>query len=421
MDLSTLPVKKIALGAIFAVVAIGAGFGIYYLFFKAPEEAPPMGVEPTAPGGLPTVPGEAPPGEIVEPGEPTLPTVTGLPVTVTKIEAPVSDVSNIARGGLTRVSTNFAKIAEGMSIPDGGDNPYLYNTTDGFFYEVNSFGTLNKLSAQSYPNVDEVSWSPTGEKAILEFPDGSNIMYDFRLNKQYTLPQSWQDFKFNDQGTKIAFEDINLNLDHNWLAIANPDGSQQKYLEPLTDKNTRVDPNWSKSGHAVATYYKPVDSTTTAIHLIGQNDENYRAIDAKGFGVQSKWVPDGKRMIYNAYNIDTDNKPVIYIVDAYGDRIGYNNNSTGINTWIDKCTFHGEDTMYCAVPKYLPDNAGFQPTIADNIPDYIYKVDLNSGAKAIIAEPEFTYTIDSMQVSDDGKNLYFTDKATGQIHYIQLK
>ncbi|MFZ5365243.1 MAG: hypothetical protein ACOZBH_03575 [Patescibacteria group bacterium] len=419
MDLSTLPLKKIAIGVAIAAIATGAGFGIYYLFFKAPAEEAPIPSEPTIPGGLPAVPGETPAGQVIQPGE-----EGALPVTptaaVTKIEAPVTP-STIARGGVTKVTINHANNVLSASVAQGQTNPFIYNRQDGFFYEINPFGTLTKISNISYPNVENVSWDPKGNQAILEFPDGTNILYDFKTKKQSTLPKSWQDFTFNGDGTKIAFKDINLNLDYNWLAIANPDGSAQKYIEPLLDKSARVEPNWSASGHVVATYYKAKDSTTTSIYLIGQNNENFQTIEAKGFGVQAMWVPDGKRMIYNSYDAESDNKPVLHIVDAYGDRIGYNNNSLNLNTWIDKCTFQGAGTMYCAVPKYLSENAGFQPSIANDIPDYIYKIDLNSGAKTILAEPELAYTIDSMNVSQDGKYLYFKDKNTGSLNYIQLK
>jgi len=422
MDLSTIPIKKVAAGAAILIVAGAAGFGIYYLFFRAEAPAPPTNEVVNEIGGLPGIPTEPPTNQIIN-GVPVnaLPPTAALPKTVTKITVPEETVSRIAQGGVTRVSTTFANISTDMAIPEGGNNPVTYNKADGYFYQVDNLGNLTKLTSARYPNVDNISWSPDTTKAILEFPDGSNVMYDFRSQKQVTLPKSWQDFEFNDTGSKIAFKDINAQLDYNWLATANPDGSQQKYIEELLDKSDRVQTNWSKSGHVVATYYKAQDSTSSAIHLVGQNNENYRAITSNGFGVQSTWVPDGRRMVYNAYSFDNNNKPMLYIVDAYGDRVGYNHNSLGINTWVDKCTFQGEDTMYCAVPKYLPDHAGFQPSVADDIPDYIYKVDLKSGAKAIIAEPELTYTIDSMEVSDDGKYLYFTDKATQNIHYIQLQ
>lgn len=421
MDLTNLPLKKIGLGVLFAAIATAAGFGIYYLFFRAPEQAPPVNEAVNEIGGLPGLPAEAPANQIInEAPVNALPPTAGVPERVTKIEAP-EGVDRIARGEITQVTTNFPRTAEAITVANGQRDPYFYNQEDGYFYKVSPQGTLSKLSNTNYPNVEEIAWSPNGDKAILEFPDGSNVLFNFKNNKQVTLPDSWQDFSFNEQGSKIAFKDVNVNLDHNFLAIANPDGSQQKYLEPIADQSNRVQINWSPSGHVVATYYEAKNSTNAEIFLIGQNGENYRSIDAKGFGVESKWLPDGKRLVYNSYNLENDNKPSLHIVDAYGDRIGYNHNDLGVNTWIDKCTFQGKNTMYCAVPKYLPENAGFQPAIADDIPDYIYKIDLNTGAKAIIAEPELTYSINSMRVSEDGKYLYFTDKSSGSVHYIQLK
>ncbi|HUT22231.1 MAG TPA: hypothetical protein VMX18_02340 [Candidatus Bipolaricaulota bacterium] len=423
MNLSNLPVKKIGLAALILIIAAGAGYGIYYLFFR---QAAPVITENEATneaaGGLPTGPAGGVTNQIVNgvPVNEALPGIPGIPKTITKVPAPTG-ISAIAAGGVTKVATNFTGAVAAVNMPAGQNNPLFYNPQDGYFYEISSFGTTTKKSNTSYPNAQNIAWASNGDKAILEFPDGSNILYDFKLQKQTSLPKSWQDFQFNDQGSKIAFKDINVNENYNWLAIADPDGSKQKYLETLGDRGSRVEINWSPTSNTVANYYKSENASSTTIYMIGQNEENFRAIDAKGQFVQSKWVPDGKRMVYSAYSAETDNKPNLYIVDAVGDSVGYNHNSLNLNTWIDKCVFQGESIMYCAVPKSLPSDAGFQPTIADTIPDYIYKIDLNTGSKVIIAEPEYSYTIQNMEISPDGKYLYFTDKALGQLHNIQLK
>ena len=179
--------------------------------------------------------------------------------------------------------------------------------------------------------------------------------------------------------------------------------------------------DWSPNGKIVAQYKSGGTEDTSKIYFVGQNNENYKALDLRGYGAQTKWTPDGARLLYSAHSAATNNKPELYIVDASGDNIGYNHQSLKLNTWADKCTFANADTMYCGVPKEMPENANMMPSIADNIPDYIYKVDLKTGVKSFVAEPEYDFTIDQIVVSGDEGSLYFTDKLTGNLHTIKLK
>jgi len=78
--------------------------------------------------------------------------------------------------------------------------------------------------------------------------------------------------------------------------------------------------------------------------------------------------------------------------------------------------------MYCAVPKGLPRGAGLYPDIADSYNDNFYSVNLNTGAKTLIANPigeQFGYSADNLFVSDDGHWLYFTDQS-GNLQSMRL-
>ena len=214
---------------------------------------------------------------------------------------------------------------------------------------------------------------------------------------------------------------MNSNPDYRFVGVASADGSSIKYLEPLGDTPNDFKVDWSPSGQMVATFNKGVSGQTSRLFFVGQNDENFKAIDLQGYGVETKWVPDGQILLYSAHNGDTQHKPMLYIVDAVGANAGANHQSLGLNTWPDKCSFSGSNTLYCAVPKELPYGADYAPAVADQTPDYIYKVDLTTGGKTFIAEPDVDYTIEQMVVSEDGSSLFFTDKATKAVHSIKLK
>ena len=104
--------------------------------------------------------------------------------------------------------------------------------------------------------------------------------------------------------------------------------------------------------------------------------------------------------------------------------MGQNKIALGLNTWADKCTFAG-GLAYCAVPQGLPEGAGFTRALAQGLPDAIWQIDLASGGTALLAQPMNEQgqgiATSGITVSADGRWLYFTDAATGQLRSVQLK
>jgi len=413
-----LPWKKIGLVILFLAVSGAAGYGLYFLFFKPAPTPEPTIEKPGVsqlPGAVTGKPIEVTPGTQGLPsGTPNLPVMRIPAATETQIDT-------VASGRITKVTDLSYQKAEQVALAATGDGVRSYDSSDGKFYKITADGERVAMSDTAYKNIENVAWSNTSDQAILEFPDGTNVMYDFDNQKQITLPKDWAEFQFSDDGGKLAFKDMNANPDYQWLAIANPDGSGQKYLEPLGTKASQFHVNWSPTGNVVAEYRTGKSGDTSSIYFVGQNNENFRTITANGYGVESKWAPDGEKLLYSAHSFSTSNKPMLYIVDAAGDNIGYNHQSLNLNTWADKCAFADKETMYCAVPKELPEGADLLPSIADSTPDYLYKVNVRTGVKSFIAEPEYGYTIDQIMPSENGEDLFFTDKQTGTLHSIKLK
>jgi hypothetical protein len=413
------PWKKILMIVGFIAVIIIMALAIYYVFFKGPTPTAPIEEEkPITPVTLPIAPG----GEIPTEGAPTVVTPTVPTQIVTKVPVPEAAViDDVARGGITKVNDIDYSRTASMSLDSSGDKLMTYNRETGEFYRLSATGEKTLLTSKTFKDVENIDWAPKSSKAILEFPDGSNILYDFSTDKQVTLPKSWEEFQFSDSESQIAFKDMDQNPDKRFLAVASPDGSNQKYLEFLGYKADKVDVLWSPNNQVVATFRETVSTSTSKIYLIGQNQENFRAIEANGQNITMQYTPTGERLVYSAQNSYSQNKPVLYIVDAAGDNIGKNHYSLNLNTWADKCAFADNTTMYCAVPKEMPDGAGWFPELADGIGDYIYKVNLTNGNKSLIAEPEYDYPINQITVSDDGATLFFTDKTTNSVHQIKLK
>ena len=402
--------RKILIIMMMAAVVAAMGLALWFLFFRSaaptvpPDEQPPGG---EVPGG-----GLLPSG----PGEP----VTGEP-TVPSGELP-SGASATATGGLTAVSMVTTDRTEGAAIGTGGRVSY-YNRNDGKFYRLDANGNPIALSGRQFYNVDGVTFDPSGSRAIIEYPDGSNIFYDFDANRQVTLPQHWEDFDFSTDGERIVAKSLGLDEGSRYLVVAAPDGTGLTPIQELGNNADKVTVAWSPNNQVVAMSEtgQSYGVSTHEIYLIGQNQENFKSLKVEGLGFQPLWSPSGEQLLYSVSGSANDYRPELWVVDGDGDNIGNNRHSLNVETWAEKCTFTDSATVYCGVPDGLETGWGLQPTLADGVPDTIYKIDVNTGARTKIAIPEGNHTIGSLMVSPNEDWLYFTDKDTGFLNKIQLK
>lgn len=402
--------RRILLFIGFFLAIGGIGFALYFFFFRAaPSEVVPTPGEVTdgvGGEGLPTA-GEGTGGGVV-------PTPTQPPV--------ISGAAPIANGGITQVTAVAPSPTAGASISKDGSLSY-YDRSDGRFYRMGNDGTLTQLSSKQFSNVSNATFSPVGTNAILEYPDGSNVYYDFLTNRQVTLPKHWEEFAFSSAGDKIAAKSIGVDESNRFLVVASPDGSGAKAVQELGDNADKVTVAFSPTGQSIAISDTGVAAgpTSRTVYFIGQNSENLRSMTVEGLDFVPQWAPDGKQLLYSTASAGNEYKPTLWIVDGYGDDIGRNRKSLSVSTWADKCTFADTSTVYCAVPRTLPRGAGLQPTLFDEVPDDIFRIDIATGLQTRIAIPEGDHTVDQIMLTPDKQSLYFTDKTTGILNQIQLK
>ena len=134
-----------------------------------------------------------------------------------------------------------------------------------------------------------------------------------------------------------------------------------------------------------------------------------------------KWSPQGDRLLYSVYSSSNDLKPELWVALAQGENIGAGRAKLNIQTWADKCTFTSKTEVYCAVPEELPEGAGLFRELAKNTKDNLYKIDIQTGLRKLVAIPDGKFTMSDLIVSDNGYYLYFTDTNTGRINKIKLK
>lgn len=408
--------KNYFLIAGFVVVIIAWGYLIYFLFFRSTTQ-PGISETPATEGpGFSSVLPETTDGpqniieEIKNNGK--------LQVTI-----PTGSIKpdDIAKGGITNVTKLTNTKVSGITTNQTGNSIQYYNETEGIFYTVDKNGKKVKLSDKQFYNVDEVTWSPKKNKAVIEYPDGSNIVYDFDKERQVTLPKHWEEFEFSDNGEKIVMKSIGLDPNNRWLAITNDDGSKSEKVTSIGINANNIIPSWSPNNQIVAMEKQGIDFNRQEIFFIGLNNENFKSTVIEGRGFEHTWSPEGNRLLYSVYSTETNLKPNLWVVDAQGESIGNRKTDLKLETWAHKCSFSGASSLYCSVPTGLEEGAGVFPELSRETSDLLFKIDTNTGLRRLIAIPNGSYNISQLVISENEEEAYFTDEITGELHMIKLK
>lgn len=404
--------KKIFLILAFILVVFILGFLMYSLFFKSSQTNQPGPGNNNEEEQATTTPGNLPSsGKLNQINKIQIPS---------KLPGQKTDTNSEQEQVGSQINELAGTESLGATISADGWMKY-YNKEDGKFYQIDKNGNVSLLSDKTFYSVEKITWSPNKNKAILEYPDGANIIYDFSANKQVSMPSHWKDFDFSPDGNSIVMKSIGNDPGNRWLAIVNEDGSQAQKIESLGEKDETVYSSWSPNGQTIAMYTEGIDFNRQEVFFVGLHNENFKSMTVEGRGFQQKWSPDGNKLLYSVYSSTNAFKPNLWIANAKGDFIGTGRNNLNIETWAEKCTFADAVNIYCAIPKDLPENAGLFPELAQNTEDVLYHIDMNTGAKKIIYSPDESYNMSNIIISEDNKYAYFTDAQTKKIYKVKIK
>ncbi len=395
---------------IFILISIGLGYLLYRVFFYKPTPtvvAPPGAVTPPTP--TPTQFPEAgvgvPTGEVREPG--VLPTAgRAIQTPGAQRQAPIKT--------LTKDPVTGARADKSGAVN-------YYNQLDGKFYRLDSSGRPRLLSDTIFYGVEKVTWSPTQTASILEYPDGSNIYYDFDTKRQVTIPKHWEEFSFAPQGDRITSKSIGFSPENRWIVSANPDGTDVKIVAALGNKADKVTLDWSPNNQIVGYSLtgEALGADREEVLFVGLNGENFKSTIVEGRGIRSRWSPDGAKLLYSVYSAQNDYKPQLWVVNADGGSIGTGRKLLSLETWADKCSFANPKTVYCGVPETLQTGVGFAPDLANGTRDRLVKIDVETGLRSDLPFPDY-HVVDTITLSTDGTKLYFTDKQLPGVFEVNL-
>ncbi|TAL19038.1 hypothetical protein EPN90_04670 [Patescibacteria group bacterium] len=396
---------------LFLIIAAVIGFIIYYFFFRPIIAPRPPGVAPPTVG--------LPPSGVAVPGLPPAAVAPPAPA------VPGAPPSPVAAGGLTLAKTLLPSVSRYVQLARDGQSMYYYDQATGQYFKIDpTTGGSVPLSDKTFPEVQNTSWSPAGEaKAIIEFPDNRKIFFDFNKQEQVTLPSHWQEFNWSPKGNEVVTKSIGVSETNRFLVVTNPDGSNARAVESLGRNADKVDLSYSPNGDMIAFSRtgEAQEFGKQEIIPVGKNRENFRSFVVEGFGFESQWTPDGSKILYSVAGERTDWKPALWTIAGRGDGIGGERKFIGLQTWAGKCGMAGPTVAYCAAPRELQTGAGFSRAVANETPDDIYRVELDTGKYRLVAAPTEAAAISKIIVSADGSALYYTELLSGALKQIKLR
>ena len=420
--------KKTLLIVLFIIAVVGIAFLLYWFFFRpAPSVIiPPVLPSEEIPGKLPDIapgekiPTEQPSGiglplvgeELPEVGIPIIPTI---PIRPGEIGLGIGEIAN---GGRTLIKPLAIdkQATSNIFLASNQQGINFYDQDSGQFYQIQSDGSETLLSKKIFHDVQQITWSPNSQRAVLEYPDGFKTVYDFEQEEQVSLPNNWYDFSFSPTSDQLVFKSDSRYPEDKWLSIANYDGTNYNA--------SKVIPSWSPNRQVVAISRtgEPRGTWEQEVLLIGAHQENYKSLIIEGRGLETKWGPKGNILLYSVYSDTTNFNPTLWVSTAAPGIIGQQKMQINLQTWANKCTFNQAGTsLYCAVPQTLADGSGLVPEVNDQIIDDFYRVDLATGNLEFLAESAFTNVdVRQLVVDQQEEHLYFVDQG-GSLQMINLK
>ena len=400
--------KVFARLGVFLLITFVLGFVLYQFFFARPPSVIEQPGGTTSPdGGIGSFPisggassGGGTGGDEDGPGE--------LP-----------QASPIANGGATFTNRLTSGAVTNPTLTATGDVAY-YDKADGRFYTIDENGNARALSQTQFPEAENVVFDDEAENAVIEFPDGSNIIYNFETAKQTTMPAHWSEFSFSGDSSNIVTKSLGNDPSNRALVVTAADGSSTKVIAALGSNEDKVDVSWSPAGDIVGfsrTGEGGAAFGQSKIYTIGTDGDAAGIFTVNGTNFVDRWSPSGKFILYSVADAGDDYRASLWYVDARGDRNGDTRVRLSVKTTADKCTFASEDTLYCAVPKEMPAGGATNASLITS-PDILYKISVPKGTASVAAIPAADTQM--FNLSTDGRNLYYTDD-DGTLNFIQLK
>ena len=399
-----LSVKRLLVLFIFLVTAVLLGFGLWYVFFRPVSLTTETPALPEASYALPRA-GNSSGTNILITAPGSLPQA-GYSQTITEEKNQPKEKAD----GLqtTLIAQNITRPIS-VSPQNQGVVRY-YDESEGKFYYALPDGGKAAISEKVFFHVKDVAWGKRSDKAILSFPDGSKLFYDFTNDVQASLPSYWEDIEFSPQDEQIVAKSLGRSRSNRFLITANPDGTESKAIEELGDNQSKVQVSWSPNDHVIAFSHTgdPIGQDREAVLLIGKEHENFQSLITDGRGFIPNWSPSGNILAYSVYKSTTGYRPLLWVSGAASNNVNAGRSNFNLFTWADKCAWQSERTLICGVPIELGEGAALQRELFDTGPDVLYRIDITTGRVTVLGPIEGNGAVKDITIDPGDTSIFIT-------------
>jgi hypothetical protein len=357
---------------IFILLALLILGGVVYWFFFFNKTSTPIDQKP---GGLPFGQG----GNTV-----TLPSTTGnsneststTPTTLVDMFAP----------GLYLISKDPIGGIASFDVSNVGHVRYVDRTTGNIFESVRGSSELIRLTNTTIPKVYEALWSSDGREVIMRYlkEDNETIRSFYaKLSASSTRDQEISGLFLNDNiravgtaGNKILWvkkQDPNFSI-----ILSNFDGTKpvSVFSSPLA--------NWQIASSVTNTgtiYSSPSGIMPGVVYSISLTNGSYTKV-FEANGAEGVGSSDGKKTLVSGY---VNGKLITKIVSGGNMNGGV---ALALSTLAEKCVWGDLNTVYCAVPKNIPDavypDSWYTGEVSFN--DSLWKINTDTGEAVVVAD-----------------------------------
>lgn len=311
-------------------------------------------------------------------------------------------------------------------LSDSGEEIIYFDTSRGDFYSIGIDGNGNKaVSDKSFTSVKSVNFSPKADKVAITFSDENDddkvYIYDFFIKSLNKLSPEISSVAFSPDSESIVYQYVDKQERIYNISRALSDGSSFQKLKDFYSPGAII--KWEEGFGKIFITDLPSSNALSSLYSVTTSGDFSKIIDAV-YGLQVIFSPGGDGMIYSYISPDKKTLSLVY-ANAKG-KLKYN---LRLATFASKSAIsHDGKYAYVAVPVNIKKGseiqiAKYSDTSTTLTKDQIWRVDLGTGEKVMILNPEdYNFVVDVRNpfLSHDGKLMFFWDKGDKGVYAINL-
>jgi len=347
-----------------------------------------------------------------------------------KLESSLSNTTKTKGDGKPETNSLITAISDesvfGAVLAPDGKTIYCFAEENGQLNQIDFAGKLEKvISTEEIRNIQKAFWNkPRNKVAVRQSGDsGSSKFISLNLSQKTAVPlkEGVDSVSWSGLGDRMIYKYFDPDTRKRTLNIANPDGSDWKKIIDIDFFGVSISPVPGSSD--VSFWPFPEAFTASSVNIVSYSGENKGELLKGRFGADLLWSPDGKTAAVSYTDQKGGHKTDLALMNFDGGEF----RSLNFPTFVKKCAWTDNSKyLFCAMPGNVPEAAILPNDWQEGkiyTSDTFWKIKIATGEKERLIETEnINGAFDALDpfLSQDEKNLFFTNKADGKLYKMEL-